>query len=261
MEDLIAVIWPAAVAVWLYMTTFYLLGLAGKNASIVDTGWGIGFVLITTVVLGRSTDISSLQLLVHLLVTLWGLRLAAHVFLRNAGRPEDWRYANWRKEWGKTYLWRSYLQIFMLQGLLMLLIAAPVYLSALEPGYSNLSPLAYIGAMIWLVGFLFETIGDYQLRKYIKDGKTKGRIMRYGLWKYTRHPNYFGEVTQWWGLFIAVAGAPYWWLGIISPAIITFLMIKVSGIAMLEKRWDGVKEYQEYKKVTSAFFPLPPKKS
>lgn len=241
------------------MTTFYFLAMLGKNASIVDIGWGMGFVLISTVVLGRSDDISYLQLLVHILVTLWGLRLATHVFLRNLGRPEDWRYADWRKDWGKSYPWRSYLQINMLQGLMMLLIAAPIYISALEAGDSDLTFWASAGTAVWLIGFFFESVGDYQLRRYIKGGKTKGRIMRYGLWKYTRHPNYFGEVTQWWGLFIALAGASFWWLGIISPLVITYLMLKVSGIAMLEKKWDKVKEYQDYKKITSAFFPWPPK--
>jgi len=261
MEDLFDVIWPAAIAVWVYMTVFYLLATAAKNSSIVDIAWGMGFVLVSTVVLWRSDDVSYLQLLVHLLITLWGLRLAVHVFMRNLGRPEDWRYANWRKDWGKTYPWRSYLQIFMLQGIMMLLIGAPIFISALESGDSDLTIWASAGTAIWMIGFFFESLGDYQLRKYLKNGKTKGKIMRSGLWKYTRHPNYFGEVTQWWGLFVILVGAPHWWLGVISPILITYLLIKVSGIVMLEKKWDKVKEYQEYKKVTSAFFPLPPKKS
>ena len=260
MNEILEVFLASAVVVWFLMTLLYVIASVGKNASIIDTFWGLGFVVISTFLLARNEDLSSLQILVHILVSLWGIRLALHVFTRNLGRGEDWRYAQWRKDWGKTYPWRSYLQIFMLQGLLMLLIAAPLFISYQASGDSRLSVWASVGVLIWSIGFFFETIGDYQLRQFIKDKKTKGKIMKYGVWKYTRHPNYFGEVTQWWGLLIVIAGQPNWWTGIISPLIITYLLLKVSGIPMLEKKWDKVKEYQAYKKVTSPFFPLPPRK-
>lgn len=259
MNELVEIILTSALVVWAYMTLFYLLALAGKNASVADSGWGMGFILISTVLLNKNLDLSLLQMMVHILITVWGVRLAVHIFTRNLGRDEDWRYANWRREWGKHYPWRSYFQIFMLQGASMLVIAAPIFISNMELGANSLRLSAYIGMAIWAVGFFFESIGDFQLQRFVRDPKTKGKIMKSGVWKYTRHPNYFGEVTQWWGLFVMVIGAPYWWLAIVSPGLITFLLLKVSGIPMLEKKWAKVKEYQDYKKRTSAFFPWPPK--
>ena len=259
MESFLEIIWAPALAVWGFMTVFYVISRVQNDGGLADTAWGLGFVLISTVLLLNNDDPSSLQTLLHILVTVWGVRLATHIFTRNLGRPEDKRYAQWREDWGDTYWWRSYLQIFMLQGFLMLVVSAPVYAATLRAGAISLGAWAYIGLALWLVGFFFEAVGDWQLRQFIKDKKTKGKIMRYGVWKYTRHPNYFGEVAMWWGLFIAVIGAPYWYLAAIGPITISYLLLYVSGIPMLEKKWDDNKEYQEYKKVTSPLIPMPPK--
>ena len=150
----------------------------------------------------------------------------------------------------------------MLQGLLAVVIAAPVLVAHHDSNDSLLNEniwLTVIGSTVWWVGFLFESIGDWQLTKFIGNKKNKGKVMTTGLWKYTRHPNYFGEVTMWWGLWLIVAPLNGGITAIISPLTITFLLLKVSGIPMLEKKYEKKKAFQAYKKKTSAFFPLPPK--
>lgn len=255
-----------------FMTLTYFLSLIREDTSIVDVGWGLGFVLIGAgLFISIDSDRSIYFEVVRVMITIWGLRLFLHILNRKAGEPEDWRYAQWRKEWGATHWWRSYVQVFLLQGLIMTLIAMPLYIAASASDVA-FSALAYVGVAIWAIGFYFEAVGDWQLMKFIarqkaKSQEKKGRkkkqkpkkaIMQTGLWKYTRHPNYFGEITQWWGIWLVVVTLPMGWLGVISPVIITFLLLKVSGITMLEKRFEDNKEFQRYKKRTSALFPLPP---
>lgn len=245
-------------AVFVYMTAFFLTAAVIKRNDLADTAWGLGFILVTYLSLYLSDNLNIVQYVLAGLVTLWGLRLAIHIFSRNRGKGEDYRYKAWREEWGKWWLVRSYLQVFLLQGLLLVVIASPIVLSsAVTP---NLSWLTYIGVAIWLFGFYFEAVGDYQLRQFIKDPNNKGKIMNQGLWRYTRHPNYFGEVTMWWGIWLIAFVAPWGWFAIIGPLTITFLILKVSGIPMLEAKYVGNQDYEEYKRKTSKFFPLPPKK-
>ncbi|MCA1796200.1 MAG: DUF1295 domain-containing protein, partial [Geobacteraceae bacterium] len=168
------------------------------------------------------------------------------------------RYRQWRESWGKTFVWRSFLQIFMLQGAVIYLVALPVILVMRNPG-GSLGWLDLIGVLIWSLGFAYEVIGDWQLKQFKDDPENRGRIMRYGLWRTTRHPNYFGEATLWWGIFFIALGAPLGWLAIISPLLIDFLLLKVSGIPMLEERYADNPEFQEYKKHTNALFPWFPK--
>ena len=259
----------AASSAGIFMSSVYLISLKLRDTSIVDIAWGLGFTVIATVLLGASGDSPVLQLM-SVLVYLWGFRLALHIYARKAGKPEDWRYANWRQQWGSTHWWRSFLQVFLLQTLLMLIIATPLLVAAAAPDVAVTS-IAWLGLIVWVVGFYFEAVGDLQLSRFIRKKKrteSKKRrkhakskeIMTSGLWCYTRHPNYFGEITQWWGLWLIATTLPYWWLAIISPLTITFLLLKVSGITMLEKKYDDNKEYQKYKQRTSALFPLPPRK-
>jgi steroid 5-alpha reductase family enzyme len=198
------------------------------------------------------------ELLVSLLVAVWGVRLAVHIGLRNRGKGEDPRYRQWREEWGRHAMVRSFFQIFLLQGLLIVVISLPVTRIILSEE-SRLSPLDLIGILVWLMGFLFEAIGDYQLMQFKKDPAAKGKIMTSGLWKYTRHPNYFGEVTLWWGVYLIALAVPGGWATIIGPITITFLILGVSGIPLLEKKYEGNKEFDDYRRRTSAFFPMPPK--
>jgi steroid 5-alpha reductase family enzyme len=245
-------------AVLLYMTGWFIAArIRGRN-DIADVAWGLGFILVAIISLVSSGAFSARGLLVSWLVLIWGVRLALHIHSRNRGRGEDPRYRKWREEWGTWFVLRSFLQVFMLQGVLLLLVAVPIVFvntAASKP----LGWLDLLGLAIWLYGFCFEAVGDWQLLKFIRDPGNKGRLMTSGLWRYTRHPNYFGEVTLWWGIWLMTLALPGSWLTIIGPLTITFLILKISGIPMLEKPYEDRADFQEYKHRTSPFFPLPPK--
>jgi steroid 5-alpha reductase family enzyme len=244
-------------AVFIYMNLLFLLALSLKKNDIVDIAWGMGFIVIAALSLLILPAISARLLLMSLLVLIWGLRLAIYIFLRNRGKSEDFRYAQWRKDWGKNWILRSYLQVFLLQGFFMLTIAYPLFI--FDPQSSPaLGWLDLAGLLLWLIGFFFEAMGDAQMRRFKQNPAHKGKIMRYGLWKYTRHPNYFGESAMWWGIFLIALSHPGGWLAIFSPIVITFLLVRVSGVPMLEKKYADNPEYQEYIKKTSSFIPLPP---
>lgn len=249
----------SALTVFIYMILLFIISITKKDNSIADIGWGIGFILVAFLTFFLEPVFEIRHVLVTGLVLIWGLRLAIHILIRNKGKGEDYRYAKWRKEWGKYFLIRSFLQVFMLQGLIMLIISYQVILvnSSKKPGIHILDIL---GLLVWLFGFLFETVGDFQLLKFKRDKKNKGKIMKSGLWRYTRHPNYFGEATMWWGIFLIALSVPHGWTAIISPALITLMLLRVSGVTMLEKKYKGNKEFEEYAKRTSAFIPWFPKK-
>jgi steroid 5-alpha reductase family enzyme len=242
-----------------YMTLFFVLATTIKNNSIVDIGWGFGFVLITWFTFFKFGSNHLPQLITSALVTLWGLRLSYHIFRRNVGKPEDFRYQNWRKAWGKWVIPRAFLQIFMLQGLFMLIISLPIIFTNSFAGITNPFWLM-VGSIIWIKGFYWEVMGDYQLRKFVKTNKP-GQLMTKGLWKYTRHPNYFGEAMMWWGVFGIALSATNSLITIVSPLTITFLLRFVSGVPMLEKKYKGNKYFEAYKKKTNAFIPWFPKKT
>ncbi len=258
MDASTTIIYTAGVTVGI-MTFAYLLSLKLRDASIVDIFWGLGFLVLARVLLIAADPPTTTQLIVAAMTTLWGGRLALHILMRKLDEPkEDWRYTQWRKDWGKKFWWQSYYRIFLLQALLTCIVAAPIWLSAWQPDRDSLHTVQIIGMVIWAIGFLFEAVGDYQLSRFLKDkkaGKTKKKIMTSGVWALTRHPNYFGEVSMWWGLFLIVVVGENGWIGIISPLLITYLLLKVSGIPMLEKKYDRNKEFQAYKKKTPAFFP------
>jgi steroid 5-alpha reductase family enzyme len=247
-------------AIFIFQTIGYLISLIAKDASIVDVFWGLGFILIAAIPLFRYESISNVQFMTALLVYIWGFRLTYHIGRRKIGKPEDYRYAQWRKDWGKWFNLRSYFQNFLFQGVLMVVISASVLVAANAGDYGNTYCWwQFVGIGVWLVGFLFETISDYQLGEFVKKRKSKNQVMRTGLWRYTRHPNYFGEVTQWWGIWLIVIGLPYWGWAVISPVAITALILFVSGVPLLEKKYKDNKDFQTYAKKTSKFFPLPPK--
>jgi steroid 5-alpha reductase family enzyme len=245
------------VSVLLYMSVWFIAAqIRGRN-DIADVAWGLGFILAAAVSLIAGGVYSTRGLLVSGLVLIWGLRLALHIHNRNRGRGEDPRYRTWREEWGTWFVLRSFLQVFMLQGILLLLVAVPIVF-ANTAAARPLGWLDLLGLLIWLYGFGFEAVGDWQLLKFIRDPANKGTLMTGGLWRYTRHPNYFGEVTLWWGIWLMTLTLPGGWLTIIGPLTITILILKVSGIPMLEKPYEDRADFQEYKRHTSAFFPLPP---
>lgn len=248
----------AAGAVFVYMTVVFLIAILAKDNSIVDVGWGPGFILVAVVTFFLRPGFEARHVLITVLVLIWGLRLATHIFLRNWGRGEDFRYAKWRKDWGRWFIPRSFFQVFMLQGIFMLLISSPTILvnRSRERGLTMLDAL---GGLVWLTGFLFEAVGDYQLKRFKQKPESRGKIMAAGLWKYTRHPNYFGEAVLWWGIWLVALSVDSGWAAIISPLTISFLLLKVSGVAMLEKRYAGNEEFAAYARRTNSFFPWFPK--
>lgn len=247
----------ALTTIALYMTAWFVVSKIIKRNDVADIAWGLGFVILAWVLY---INRPSMQLSVALiLVTIWGIRLSTHILLRNVKKAEDYRYQAWRKEWGKWFTLRSFFQVFMLQGLLLVIISAPVVFMG-RNGTDSLGIVSFLGVVIWSIGFFFESVGDYELSKFIKDPKNKGEIMQSGLWEFTRHPNYFGEVTQWWGIWLVSFGSPWFFWGIIGPITITTLILKVSGVPLLEKKYEGNKKFEAYKKRTSKFFPLPPRK-
>lgn len=274
--DLVEVATIAAAILLVHALAYYALSQLRRDMSVVDIGWGLGIASVAVVLIGRIGERATIQHVAMLVVAAWGVRLGLHVLTRQVSQSEeDWRYKNWRNEWGGDVWWRSLLQVFLLQGFLQLIMSAAIIIAAASPVADipkGLPVVSMVGLALWVIGFYFEAVGDWQLRRFINHKKratvrkkrSRGKraqatIMKKGLWRYTRHPNYFGEVTQWWGVFLIVLPLPNGWLAIFSTLLITYLLLRVSGIPMLEKKYDNNKEYQRYKKRTSAFIPLPPK--
>ncbi|MCU0513981.1 MAG: DUF1295 domain-containing protein [Anaerolineae bacterium] len=245
--------------IWLCVTLLWLLSLWRRDASIVDIFWGSGFVILVWLWAALTAGDPLRRGLLLLAVTLWGLRLTLYLGWRNLGRGEDYRYAAWRRQYGPAWRWRSYAQVFLLQGGIMLLVALPLLagLWAAVPAAPTL--LDALGLLLWLVGFAFEAVGDWQLSRFRAQPQPPGRVLDTGLWRYTRHPNYFGDAVQWWGLFLLAAAAGGGWT-VFSPLLMTFLLRRVSGVALLERSLHRTRPaYADYVRRTSAFFPLPPR--
>lgn len=238
----------------LYFTVFFIVATAIKNNSIVDMGWGLGFVLVTLYAYLNAGHFTLRGTVALVLVAVWGLRLAKHIFQRNMGKPEDFRYANWRKEWGKWVVPRAFFQVFMLQGVFMYIVVFPVLLIQ-RSGLPGFGLTEMMGLILWCIGFYFEAVGDWQLKQFKANPDNKGKIITTGLWKYTRHPNYFGEALMWWGIWVMALTVPLGWLGIISPLTITYLLRFVSGVPMLEKKYKDREDFQAYAAKTNAFIP------
>jgi steroid 5-alpha reductase family enzyme len=193
------------------------------------------------------------------IVTLWGLRLSLYILWRNWGKPEDFRYAKWRAESGGRWWWKSFFQVFLLQGLLLWIVSAPLLAAQLGPDAKSLTWLDGIALGVWLIGFFFESVGDFQLARFRADPTKKGTVLRSGVWHYTRHPNYFGDAAQWWGYFLLALAAGGWWT-IFSPLLMTTLLLRVSGVTLLEQTLkDSKPGYREYVESTSAFIPWFPR--
>ena len=248
-----------AFILFIYVNIWFIISLIKKRNDIADEAWGLGFVLLAWTSLLISDNFYMQNVLVNILVSIWGIRLFTHIHKRHNGKEEDSRYLSWRNSWGKWFFIRSYLQIFVLQGIFLYIIAIPLMFIN-KNVYGDLNYLITIGLFIWIVGFLFESISDKQLSDFIKNPENKGKLMTKGLWKYSRHPNYFGEVILWWGLWIITLSVPNGIYTIVGPITISILIIFVSGIPLLEKKYKGRADFEDYKKRTSIFFPLPPKK-
>jgi len=248
-----------AVFIFLFMTVVFCLALIKKDNSIVDIAWGLGFIGVTILTFFLKEGWTTRHILVSGLVLIWGTRLAIHIVIRNRGRGEDFRYAKWRHDWGRWFILRSYFQIFMLQGAFLFIIALPIMLVNFS-GREDLTAIDFLGIGVWCIGFFFEAVGDYQLRQFKKRPENNGKIITTGLWRYTRHPNYFGEVVLWWGIFLLALSVKNGWIAVLSPLLLSFLILRVSGVTMLEKKYSGNAEFEAYAKRTNAFFPWFPKK-
>jgi len=246
----------------LLMTLLWLVSLALENSSIVDIFWGTGFVVITWAAFALTPDGLLLRkMLISAIVTAWGLRLTLHILARNWRKPEDFRYQAWRKQAGAAWWWRSFFKVFLLQGVLMWVIAAPLLAALLSATPGPLLWLDYIAIPIWSIGFFFEAVGDWQLARFRANPDNRGRVMNRSVWRYTRHPNYFGDATQWWAFYLVAVAAGGWWT-VFSPLIMTSLLMRVSGVTLLEKTLKETKPgYKEYVEATSEFVPWFPKKA
>lgn len=241
------------------MAALWGISLRIRNVAIVDIFWGLGFVVIAWTSWWWIGSTGGRSLLLVGMTTLWGLRLALHLTRRNWGRPEDHRYAAMRLRHPNHFALFSAVWIFGLQGLLMWIVSWPVQLG--QGSERQLSWLDAVGVAVWLTGWVIESVGDWQLARFRRDPAQAGRVMDRGLWRYTRHPNYFGDCLVWWGLFgVACAGGGVVWT-IISPLLMSFLLLRVSGVRLLEQDiCQRRPEYAAYIRNTSAFVPWPPRR-
>ncbi|MFP4023699.1 MAG: DUF1295 domain-containing protein [Thiohalospira sp.] len=255
-------IYIQALAIILFVMFFtWLISIIISNASIVDSVWGTGFVVLSIFYFLQTNQSSLINIILLVLVSLWGLRLSIHITIRNWGKGEDYRYQNFRQNYGpKRYWWISFFQVFLLQGILLWLISVPL-LATFYAGKESLNFIHFLGIMIWIIGFTFEAGGDIQLMRFKSKSENKGKLLTKGFWKYTRHPNYFGDAAVWWayGLFSIASG---YYIPVLGSVLMTFLIIKISGVAMLEKSLIEKKpDYKNYIQSTSAFIPWFNKKS
>ena len=251
----------AAVAIALVMVATWVVSVAIRNASIVDIVWGLGFVVVAwSVAINVDGGLDSRSRLLVAMTTIWGLRLAGYLAWRNHGKGEDYRYRAMRKRWGSRFPIISLGTVFVFQGLMMWTVSLPVQLGQADPT-PGLGVVAAIGVLVWLAGLLFEAVGDAQLSRFKADPSTAGTVMDRGLWRYTRHPNYFGDACVWWGIALVAAetGSGAW--GLIGALVMTVLLRRVSGVTLLEKslvrRRAG---YDDYIARTSPFVPRPPRR-
>jgi steroid 5-alpha reductase family enzyme len=256
----------ALFGLFLYMCVAFVIALIQKNNGVADIAYGWGFVLVAWITYLVGTHHES-GLIASILATVWAARLSIRIYLRNRGKPEDFRYKSMREKWGKSAAVNSFFQVFMLQGLIIFIVALPVSLLNVYGMVAGVTIVGIIGLLVWFKGFCYEAIGDWELAKFMRDPANKGKIMDKGLWHFTRHPNYFGESLMWWGLAVVSAGVlssnASWLLTFapfIGPVLITFLLLKVSGVPLLEAHFAGNPEWEAYKAKTSVFIPWLPKK-
>jgi steroid 5-alpha reductase family enzyme len=241
-------------------TALWLVSLAVRNSSIVDMWWGPGILVVGLTYFLITPQPSSRAHLALALTAVWAIRLAWHIGARNIGHGEDFRYAKWRRERGGSWWWFSYFKVFLLQAVIAWVVAMPLYYAITAPAPAALTIWDLAGAVVFAVGFLFEAVGDAQLRRFKRNPANQGRVMDAGLWRYTRHPNYFGDALLWWGLGLLAVAVPGGVAGLLGPAIMTYLLVRVSGVALLETTLRQTKPaYADYVARTSAFWPRPPR--
>lgn len=259
MDALTVLAW-SALAVAVLMSALWAVSVRLRDAGIIDPFWGLGFAIVGWVAYLASDGDDGRRLLLAALTSVWGVRLFGHLARRNFGKPEDFRYAAMRQRHGDRFALRSLVTVFGLQAALMLIVSLPVQFGGV-PDSPALGWIAAAGVLVWAVGFAFETVGDLQLSRFRADPSNRGKVLDRGLWRYTRHPNYFGDFCAWWGLWLIAAEAGWPALTIVGPLLMSVLLMRVSGVGLLEKdiarRRPG---YADYVRRTSAFFPRPPRR-
>jgi steroid 5-alpha reductase family enzyme len=242
------------------LTVVWLVSLVRRDASIIDVFWALGFVALAWLYNWLTEASTPRAHLVLALVTLWGVRLSLYILWRNWGKGEDYRYREMRERSPKSFPWRSLFTVFWLQAVLLWAISMPLLQAQRKPIPPQLTWLDGLGILLFLIGFAFEAGGDWQLARFKADPRNEGKVLDRGFWRYTRHPNYFGDAMVWWGFFCLAAATPGSLWTIYSPILMTVLLIRVSGVALLEKRLQDVKPgYRDYVARTNAFFPWFPK--
>jgi steroid 5-alpha reductase family enzyme len=258
---MITLFFQAALIILTLVTLLWIWSVFIKNVSIVDIFWGFGFVVVNAFYVFMSGALNDRKILILTLVSIWGLRLSIYLAFRNIGKGEDFRYQEFRRNFGPNrYWWISYFQAFLLQGVLIMIVSLPLLGINSSASRGELNVLDYVGIIVWLIGFAFEAGGDFQLARFKRNSKNKGKVLNTGFWKYTRHPNYFGDSAVWWAYAIfSISAGSYW--HIIGSIIMTLLIIKISGVSLLEKTLKDTKpQYKDYIEKTSSFFPWLPKK-
>ncbi len=235
----------------------WAVSVAIRNVAFVDSLWSLFFLVAALVFATAAWPLSARGLLVTVLVAVWALRLSIYITARNWGEPEDYRYQKIRANNEPGFAFKSLYIVFGLQGVLAWFVAMPLVPAIMVPG--DIGALEIVAALLWLVGFTFEAGGDYQLSRFKRDASNKGRVLDSGFWRYTRHPNYFGDFCVWWAFYLFAVAAGGWWT-LLSPVLMSLLLLKVSGVALLEKTiTERRPRYAEYIRRTNAFFPGLPK--
>jgi steroid 5-alpha reductase family enzyme len=242
------------------MALVWLLSLARRDASIVDPFWGSGFAIVALTASWLNFPPSARTTLLVALTAVWGLRLSLFLLWRNWGHGEDRRYQVMRDHHGQRFWWVSLFTVFMLQAVILWFVSLPIQVTASQDETNPLHWLDGLGVLIWTIGFTFEAVGDWQLARFKADPANAERVMDRGLWRFTRHPNYFGDFCIWWGLYLIAAAGGAWWT-LLSPLAMSFLLLKVSGVTLLEKTiTDRRPDYANYQARTNAFFPGSPRR-
>ncbi len=255
-------VWLAGLAAALgVVLVVWVISLVKVDAGIIDVFWGPGFVVTAGVYAALSDGWGPRTTLALAIVSLWGLRLAAHILWRSRGQGEDYRYGEMRDKHGPRFWWVSLFTVFLFQGLLLTLISAPLLQAIRSPKPAAWTGFDLAALVLFGIGFLFEAVGDLQLSRFRSDPRNRGKVLRTGLWRYTRHPNYFGDAVVWWSFFALASGTPGSLWTVYSPILMTFLLLKVSGAGLLEKKLNRTRsDYNEYVAATSAFVPWFPKR-
>jgi steroid 5-alpha reductase family enzyme len=231
---------------------FYVLAVMKKNLSVIDTAWGLGFVIMAFIGSSLAAYSSPQENLVFSMVVIWGLRLALFLHHRNSGKPEDFRYAKWRQDWAERTNSIAYFKVYLLQWLLMLIVGLPIF--GVHEAISHIGFIQLLGVGLWVLGLSWESVADAQKSRFKSIAGNENRLCQIGLWRLSRHPNYFGEALLWWGIGLTSFQTDHFWV-LLGPAFINFLLLKVSGVPLIEARHAQNPEYEAYKKVTPTMIP------